>query len=92
MIVDLLRNDVGRLAKPGSVSVPELFGVERVGNVLQMTSSIVAEVQPQLGLGALLEALFPSGSVTGAPKNRTMQLIHELEQSARGIFSAASAT
>lgn len=86
MIVDLLRNDAGRLAKPGSVSVPELFGVERFASVLQMTSSVVAEVAPELGLAALLEALFPSGSVTGAPKLRSMQLIHELERSARGIF------
>jgi para-aminobenzoate synthetase/4-amino-4-deoxychorismate lyase len=86
MIVDLLRNDVGRLARPGSVRVPELFGVGRWGNVLQMTSRIVAEVDPELALERLLEALFPSGSVTGAPKLRTMQLIHGLEQSSRGIF------
>lgn len=86
MIVDLLRNDIGRLAKPGSVRVPELFGVERFDSVLQMTSTIHAEVDPQLGLASLMSALFPSGSVTGAPKLRTMQLIHELEPSARGIF------
>ncbi len=86
MIVDLLRNDVGRMASPGSVRVPKLFEVERWGSVLQMTSSIVAEVAPELELVRLFEALFPSGSVTGAPKLRTMQLIHELEQSSRGIF------
>lgn len=86
MIVDLLRNDIGRLAKPGSVRVPELFAVERFDSVLQMTSTIVAEVEPELGLGQLMRSLFPSGSVTGAPKLRTMQLIHELEPSARGIF------
>ncbi len=86
MIVDLLRNDIGRLAKPGSVRVPELFGVERFDSVLQMTSSIEAEVDPELGLGSLMRSLFPSGSVTGAPKLRTMQLIHGLEPSARGIF------
>jgi para-aminobenzoate synthetase/4-amino-4-deoxychorismate lyase len=86
MIVDLLRNDIGRLAKPGSVRVPELFRVERFETVLQMTSSIVAEVEPALGLSALLRALFPSGSVTGAPKLRTMQIIHELEPNPRGIF------
>jgi para-aminobenzoate synthetase/4-amino-4-deoxychorismate lyase len=86
MIVDLLRNDVGRLAKPGSVRVPELFGVERYDTVLQMTSTIVAEVEPELGLGALLTSLFPSGSVTGAPKLRTMELICELEPEPRGIF------
>jgi para-aminobenzoate synthetase/4-amino-4-deoxychorismate lyase len=86
MIVDLLRNDIGRLAKPGSVQVPELFAVERFDSVLQMTSTITAEVEPTLGIAALLQALFPSGSVTGAPKLRTMQIIHELEPSARGIF------
>jgi para-aminobenzoate synthetase/4-amino-4-deoxychorismate lyase len=86
MIVDLLRSDIGRLAKPGSVRVPELFAVQRFAHVLQMTSSITAEVEPSLGLGQLLESLFPCGSVTGAPKLRTMQIIHELEPSARGIF------
>ncbi len=86
MIVDLLRNDIGRLAKPGSVRVPELFEVERFDSVLQMTSSIEADVDPELGLGSLMRSLFPSGSVTGAPKLRTMQLIHGLEPSARGIF------
>jgi para-aminobenzoate synthetase / 4-amino-4-deoxychorismate lyase len=86
MIVDLLRNDIGRLAQPGSVRVPELFAVERFASVLQMTSTVTAEVEPALGLGRLMEALFPSGSVTGAPKLRTMQIIHELEPTARGIF------
>jgi para-aminobenzoate synthetase/4-amino-4-deoxychorismate lyase len=86
MIVDLLRNDIGRLAKPGSVRVPELFAVERFDSVLQMTSTIEAEVDPALGLGRLMHSLFPSGSVTGAPKLRTMQLIRELEPTARGIF------
>jgi para-aminobenzoate synthetase/4-amino-4-deoxychorismate lyase len=86
MIVDLLRNDIGRLAKPGSVRVPELFGVERFDSVLQMTSTIEAEVDEAVGLCSLMRSLFPSGSVTGAPKLRTMQLIHELEPSARGIF------
>jgi para-aminobenzoate synthetase / 4-amino-4-deoxychorismate lyase len=86
MIVDLLRNDVGRLAKPGSVRVPELFAVERFASVLQMTSTISAEVEPTLGIASLLHSLFPSGSVTGAPKLSTMRLIHELEPTARGIF------
>lgn len=86
MIVDLLRNDVGRIARAGSVKVPELFAVERFSSVLQMTSSITAEVDADVGLRRLMEALFPSGSVTGAPKLRTMQIIRELEPSARGIF------
>jgi para-aminobenzoate synthetase/4-amino-4-deoxychorismate lyase len=86
MIVDMLRNDIGRLAKPGSVRVPELFAVERFDSVLQMTSTIEAQVEVELGVASLMQSLFPSGSVTGAPKLRTMQLIHELEPSARGIF------
>ncbi|HKY38070.1 MAG TPA: aminodeoxychorismate synthase component I [Polyangiaceae bacterium] len=86
MIVDLLRSDIGRLARPGSVRVPELFSVKRYGAVLQMTSTITAELEPGLGLRELMQALFPSGSVTGAPKLRTMQIIAELEQSPRGIF------
>ena len=86
MIVDMLRNDIGRLAKPGSVRVPELFGVERFDSVLQMTSTILAEVAPELGLTSMMQSLFPSGSVTGAPKLRTMQLIRQLEPTARGIF------
>jgi para-aminobenzoate synthetase / 4-amino-4-deoxychorismate lyase len=86
MIVDLLRNDIGRLAKLGSVRVPELFAVERFASVLQMTSTITAEVDRSLGLTPLLEALFPSGSVTGAPKLSAMRIIHELEPSPRGIF------
>jgi para-aminobenzoate synthetase / 4-amino-4-deoxychorismate lyase len=86
MIVDLLRNDIGRLALAGSVQVPELFAVERFDRVLQMTSTITADVDPALGLSALLGALFPSGSVTGAPKLRTRRIIWELERRARGIF------
>jgi para-aminobenzoate synthetase/4-amino-4-deoxychorismate lyase len=86
MIVDLLRNDIGRIAEPGSVRVPELFAVERFDQVLQMTSTITACVAPEVRLSGLLSSLFPSGSVTGAPKLRTMQIIHELEPSARGIF------
>lgn len=86
MIVDLLRNDVGRIARAGSVKVPELFTVERFASVLQMTSSITAELDADIGLLALMQALFPSGSITGAPKLRTMQIIRELEPSARGIF------
>jgi para-aminobenzoate synthetase/4-amino-4-deoxychorismate lyase len=86
MIVDLLRNDIGRLARAGSVRVPELFAVERFASVLQMTSTITAELEPEIGIEGLLGALFPSGSVTGAPKLRTMEIIHALEPSPRGIF------
>jgi para-aminobenzoate synthetase/4-amino-4-deoxychorismate lyase len=86
MIVDLLRNDIGRLARPGRVTVPELFAIERFDEVLQMTSTIAAEIDPALGLYDLMRALFPSGSITGAPKLRTMEIIAELEQAPRGIF------
>lgn len=86
MIVDLLRNDVGKLAQPGSVRAPELFQIERFDRVLQMTSTVLAQVEPTLGLRQLMGALFPSGSVTGAPKLRTQQIIAELERRPRGIF------
>lgn len=86
MIVDLLRNDIGRLARVGSVRAPELFSVERYETVLQMTSTVVAEVESSLGLLPLMQSLFPCGSVTGAPKLRSMQIIHALEESPRGIF------
>jgi para-aminobenzoate synthetase / 4-amino-4-deoxychorismate lyase len=68
------------------VRVAELFGVESFDMVVHMTSSIEAVVDPALGLAELMRSLFPSGSVTGAPKLRTMQLIHELEPTSRGIF------
>jgi len=86
MIVDLLRNDIGRLALPGSVGVPELFAVKRFASVLQMTSTIRAQLEPHVGIARLMRALFPSGSVTGAPKLRTMQIIRALEPTPRGIF------
>ena len=89
MIVDLLRNDLGRIAVTGSVNVPRLFDVNRFSSVLQMTSTIEAQLQPQLGLGEILSALFPCGSITGAPKRRTMEIIRELETEPRGIYTGA---
>jgi para-aminobenzoate synthetase/4-amino-4-deoxychorismate lyase len=87
MIVDLLRNDLGRIARTGSVRVPELFAVERFGGVLQMTSTIEAEAVPGLGLHQVFDALYPCGSITGAPKRRTMQLIDELERWPRRLYT-----
>ncbi len=87
MIVDLLRNDLGRIARTGSVRVPALFSVERFGGVLQMTSSIEAEARPGLTLSEVFEALYPCGSITGAPKRRTMQIIDALEQWPRGLYT-----
>jgi para-aminobenzoate synthetase/4-amino-4-deoxychorismate lyase len=89
MIVDLLRNDLGRVARTGSVGVPALFEVRRYGSVLQMTSTIQAQLQHGASLADIFAALYPCGSITGAPKRRTMQIIHELEPAARGIYTGA---
>jgi len=89
MIVDLLRNDLGRIAVAGSVRVPQLFNVQQFSSVLQMTSSVVAQVRPEVTLSDVIRALYPCGSITGAPKYRTMQLIAELETTSRGIYTGA---
>lgn len=89
MIVDLLRNDLGRVAVTGSVNVPVLFEVTRYSQVLQMTSTVQAQVRPELGLAHVLTALYPCGSITGAPKRRTMQIIREIESEARGVYTGA---
>jgi len=89
MIVDLLRNDLGRVAQPGSVSVPERFAVQPFGAVLQMTSTVTATARAGTALSELLAALFPCGSITGAPKRRTMQIIAELEAAPRGLYTGA---
>ncbi|MDP1980104.1 aminodeoxychorismate synthase component I [Undibacterium sp.] len=89
MIVDLLRNDLGRIAKTGTVRVPKLFEVNRFSSVLQMTSTVEADLQDGLNLEKILTALFPCGSITGAPKHRTMQIIRELEAEPRGLYTGA---
>jgi para-aminobenzoate synthetase/4-amino-4-deoxychorismate lyase len=89
MIVDLLRNDLSRLALPGTVSVPQLFEVARYGDVLQMTSTVQAEMKPGIQLHDVLNAVFPCGSVTGAPKKRSMEIIQELEPQDRGYYCGA---
>ncbi|TDF67881.1 chorismate-binding protein [Cupriavidus sp. L7L] len=89
MIVDLLRNDLGRIAQPGSVAVPERFAVQPFGAVLQMTSTVTATARPGTGFGALMAALFPCGSITGAPKRRTMEIIAALEGTPRGLYTGA---
>ena len=86
MIVDLLRNDISRVAKPGSVHVPELFKVESYATVHQMVSLVAAELQDGAGLGDILRALFPCGSITGAPKLRSMQILYDLEPWVRDIY------
>ncbi len=89
MIVDLLRNDLGRIARFGTVRVPKLFSVDRFSSVLQMTSTVQADVRDDASLADLFSALYPCGSITGAPKRRTMQIIRELESEARGIYTGA---
>ena len=88
MIVDLLRNDLGRVADNGSVSVDQLFAIEAYPTVWQMVSSISARGSA-CSLGEILQALFPCGSITGAPKIRAMQIISELEQERRGLYTGA---
>ena len=89
MIVDLLRNDLGRIAVTGSVQVPALFDVQRYSSVLQMTSTVRAQLRPDAQLAEVFAALYPCGSITGAPKRRTMEIIRELEPAARGVYTGA---
>ncbi|MEW7848651.1 aminodeoxychorismate synthase component I [Massilia aurea] len=89
MIVDLLRNDLGRVAVTGSVQTPVLFDVQRYGAVLQMTSTVQATLKADTTLADIFDALYPCGSITGAPKRRAMEIIHELEPAARGIYTGA---
>jgi para-aminobenzoate synthetase/4-amino-4-deoxychorismate lyase len=89
MIVDLLRNDLGQIAQTGTVRVPALFDVERFGHVWQMTSTIAAECRPDVTLADIFGAIYPCGSITGAPKRRTMQILRELETEARGLYTGA---
>ena len=89
MIADLVRNDLGRVAQTGSIKVDELFAVERYPTLWQMTSTISAELRPEVGFYEIFRALFPCGSVTGAPKVRATQLIAELEDAPRGVYTGA---
>ena len=90
MIVDLLRNDLGRIARPGTVRVPQLFEPHALPTVWQMTSTVTARTRPGVGLPEIFGALFPCGSVTGAPKARAMHWIRELEDGPRGIYCGAA--
>ncbi|MGB0112516.1 MAG: aminodeoxychorismate synthase component I [Ilumatobacteraceae bacterium] len=89
MIVDLLRNDLGRIARTGSVRVPDLFTRERYETVWQLTSTVQAQLPPATGLVDVLRALFPCGSITGAPKVAAMEIITELETEPRGVYCGA---
>jgi len=86
MIVDLLRNDISQVSKVGSVKVPELFRVDSYATVHQMVSRVTAHLNEGTSLPDILRALFPCGSVTGAPKHRAMQVIRDLEPNPRGIY------
>lgn len=89
MIVDLLRNDLGMIAEPGTVSVPKLFEIEHYPTVHQMTSTIRAEVADHIKLVDIFKALFPCGSITGAPKISTMKIISDLETEPRDVYCGA---
>ena len=89
MIVDLLRNDLGRICTMGTVQVDDLFSIERYETLLQMTSTISGTLRPNLRFYDIFRNIFPSGSITGAPKIRTMQIIRELEHTPRGIYTGS---
>jgi len=87
MIVDLLRNDLGRISENGSVTVSSLFDVETLATIHQMTSTVSSRLSADVGLVDIFRALFPCGSITGAPKKRSMEIIAELEKTPRGLYT-----
>ena len=89
MIVDLLRNDIGKVSRVGSVGVPKLFDLERHASVWHLVSTVTGELRPGLDAVDLLRACFPGGSVTGCPKIRAMEIIEELEPVRRGVYCGA---
>ncbi len=89
MIVDLVRNDLARVARPGTVRVPELFGTYGFRHVWQLISTVAADLKPGVNLADILRATFPMGSMTGAPKIRAMQLIEQYETNRRGLYSGS---
>jgi para-aminobenzoate synthetase / 4-amino-4-deoxychorismate lyase len=89
MIVDLLRNDLGRICEYGSVQVNQLFAVEKYETIFQMTSEVSGTLRPGMRYADIFGSLFPFGSVTGAPKHRTIEIIQELERGPRGVYTGA---
>ncbi len=89
MIVDLLRNDIGKICKTGSINVKSLFDIEEYPTLYQMTSTVEGYLKENTSFEEILEALFPCGSVTGAPKTKTMQIIDEIEKDSRDIYCGA---
>ena len=90
MIVDLTRNDMSKIAQKGSVHVKELFGVYEFPQVFQMISTIEAKLEENITFSDIIKALFPMGSMTGAPKLRAQQLIRDFENGERGVYSGIS--
>ncbi|OCP22168.1 MULTISPECIES: aminodeoxychorismate synthase component I [unclassified Ensifer] len=89
MIVDLLRNDISRITEVGTLDVPKLFDIETYPTVHQMVSHVRAKLRPDVGITDIFTALFPCGSITGAPKMRAMQILHELEDGPRDAYCGA---
>ena len=89
MILDLLRNDLGRISKYNSVNVPKLYSVEKYESLFQLISEVRANLKDDISIEELFTALFPCGSVTGAPKIRTMEIINKLEKEERGLYTGA---
>lgn len=89
IIVDLLRNDLSAIANTHTVKVDKLFSIEKYKKLLQMTSQISAKVDKQISFRKLLDGLFPCGSITGAPKKRTMELIKQIEKGKRGVYTGS---
>ncbi len=89
MIVDLIRNDLGRVCIPGSIEVPELFTIEKYPTVFQMVSTVRGRIRPDLDAVDVLKACFPGGSVTGAPKIRAIEVIDEMEPTQRSVYCGA---
>ncbi|MFW5721519.1 MAG: chorismate-binding protein, partial [Bacteroidota bacterium] len=89
MIVDLVRNDLSRTAKKGTVKVEELYGIYSFRQVHQMISTIVSEVDPTISIIDIIKNAFPMGSMTGAPKVRAMELIEKYEKTKRGLYSGS---
>lgn len=89
MIVDLIRNDLGRISEYGSVSVPSLFEIEKYETVYQMVSTVQSRLKKNIEFSDVLKNIFPCGSITGAPKIRTMEIINELEKESRGLYTGS---